>query len=192
MAKSTTPGSPITFIDTSEEVKKTLEGLSKTALRASGKVIRKLIRERIATDHISHTKNFKNHIATWVFISRETGQPQMQVGFYSRARVMKKHKAPSHASPHWIEFGTQPHTIPKQDKYNKNKLPQEKFMAYGNNHYGSKVNHKGQKPTNLLRDTVMNNVAEIRKAQEEYLAKLSKTIEEAKAEIYEGEEEESD
>ena len=31
--------SNVTFIDTSTEVKKTLEGLSKTVLRASGKVI---------------------------------------------------------------------------------------------------------------------------------------------------------
>lgn len=182
MAKKAT--SSVTFIDTSTEAKKTMQGLSKTALRESGKVIRKLLRAKIASSGLVHvhSNRFKNHIGTWAFIDRQTGQPQLQVGFYSHAKVMKKGKKASRASPHWIEFGTKPHKITSHGH----------FMRYKNNVYGFEVQHPGQKATHLLRDTVQNNAAEIRKAQEEYLALLNKTLEEAGAKIYEGEEDESD
>lgn len=172
----------ITFIDTSKEAKKTMQGLSKTALREAGKVIRKLIRANIVSDGLVHSNRFKNHIGTWAFIDKETGQPQLQVGFYSHAKVMKKGKKASRASPHWIEFGTKPHTITSKGHY----------MAYDDNVYGYVVKHPGQKATHLLRDTVQNNIKEIRAAQEKYLAELNKTLEAAGAKIYEGEEEEDD
>lgn len=174
--------SSVTFVDTSTEAKKTMQGLSKTALRESGKVVRKLIRSKIASSGLVHSNRFKNHIGTWAFIDRQTGQPQLQVGFYSRAKVLKKGKKASRASPHWIEFGTKSHEITSD----------EHFMRYEDNIYGFNVQHPGQKATHLLRDTVQNNIAEIRKAQEEYLALLNKTLEEAGAKIYEGEEDESD
>lgn len=177
--------STVTFIDTSAEVKKTLQGLSKTALRESGKTIRKLLRTKIASSGLVHSNRFKNHIGTWAFIDRTTGQPQLQVGFYSHAKVLKKGKKASRASPHWIEFGTKSHTIPGERK-------QGHLMSYNDNFFGKEVHHPGQKPTHLLRDTVQNNIAEIRKAQEEYLALLNKTLEEAGAKIHEGEEDESD
>lgn len=177
--------STVTFIDTSAEVKKTLQGLSKTALRESGKTIRKLLRAKIASSGLVHSNRFKNHIGTWAFIDRTTGQPQLQVGLYSHAKVLKKGKKASRASPHWIEFGTKPHTMPAEKK-------EGHMMRYNNNFYGKEVRHPGQKPTHLLRDTVQNNIAEIRKAQEEYLALLNKTLEEAGAKIHEGEEDESD
>ena len=174
--------SSVTFIDTSKEAKKTMQGLSKTALRESGKIVRKLIRSKIASSGLVHSNRFKNHIGTWAFIDRQTGQPQLQVGFYSRAKVLKKGKKASRASPHWIEFGTKSHEITSDGHY----------MRYEDNIYGFNVQHPGQKATHLLRDTVQNNIAEIRKAQEEYLALLNKTLEEAGAKIYEGEEDESD
>ena len=174
--------SSVTFIDTSKEAKKTMQGLSKTALRESGKIVRKLIRSKIASSGLVHSNRFKNHIGTWAFIDRQTGQPQLQVGFYSRAKVLKKGKKASRASPHWIEFGTKSHEITSDGH----------FMRYEDNIYGFNVQHPGQKATHLLRDTVQNNIAEIRKAQEEYLALLNKTLEEAGAKIYEGEEDESD
>lgn len=180
MAKKAT--SSVTFVDTSTEAKKTMQGLSKTALRESGKVVRKLLRAKIASSGLVHSNRFKNHIGTWAFIDRRTGQPQLQVGFYSRAKVLKKGKKASRASPHWIEFGTKSHEITSDGHY----------MRYEDNVYGFNVQHPGQKATNLLRDTVQNNIAEIRKAQEEYLALLNKTLEEAGAKIYEGEEDESD
>lgn len=176
--------SSVTFIDTSAEAKKTMQGLSKTALRESGKVIRKLLRQKIASSGLVHSNRFKNHIGTWAFIDRNTGQPQLQVGLYSRARVIKKGKKASHASPHWIEFGTKPHTIESKENGHT--------MSYNSISYGKSIEHPGQEATHLLRDTVQNNIAEIRKAQEEYLALLNKTLEEAGAKIYEGEEDESD
>ena len=47
--------SSVTFIDTSKEAKKTMQGLSKTALRESGKVFRKLLREKIASSRLVHS-----------------------------------------------------------------------------------------------------------------------------------------
>lgn len=192
MAKTKKIGSTVTFIDVSKEVKETMKGLSTTALRVSGNVIRKHLKAEIKEKHV-HTKRLVNHVGTWTFTDRVTGQPQLQVGFYSWQKVKNKkdHNKPSRASPHWIEFGTKPHTMPGKKK-KKKKKKEGHFMSYNNNFYGKEVRHPGQKPTHLLRDTVQNNIAEIRKAQEEYLALLNKTLEEAGAKIYEGEEDESD
>lgn len=172
----------VVFIDMSTEVKKTLEGLAKTALRASGKVIRKKLRENIPM----RSKRFKNHIGSWAMINRQTGQPTLQVGFYSWQRVKKKGKLPSRANPHWIEFGVKGHSIPSSGKPGR-------FMAYDDDVFGFRVSHPGTKATHVLRDTVNNNIAEIRAAQMEYLAELTKKIEEAKAKVYTGnDEDESD
>lgn len=156
-----------------------MAGLSKTALRASGKVIRKILRDNIPI----RSKRFRNHIGTWAFVDRSTGQPQLQVGFYSWQRVKSKGKLPSHASPHWIEHGTSAHAITVKNA---------KVMAYNGEVYGRHVNHPGQRATNVLRDSVQNNVNEIRAAQEEYLAELNKELAAAGAKIFDGEEDESD
>lgn len=169
----------VTFVDKSSEVKKTLVGLSKSALRASGKVIRKYLRDNIPV----RSKRFKNHIGTWVMINYSTGQPTLQVGFYSWQKVKSKGKLPSHASPHWIEFGTAPHTIKQKNA---------KVLAYDNTMYGLAVKHPGTKATNVLRDTVQNHISDIRAAQEEYLAEISKTLEEAEIKVDKGDEFEDD
>ena len=169
----------VTFINTSAEVKKSIEGLAKTALRAAGKVVRKKLRENIPIN----SKNLKNHIGTWVFIGRDTGIPQMQVGFYSWQRVKKRGKQPSNASPAWVEFGTSPHIISAKNA---------KVLAFDDVSYGKRVSHPGTRRTNFLRDTVYNNIDEIRAAQEEYLAEISKTIDEAKQKIDQGDEFEDD
>lgn len=174
----------VVFINTSKEVKKAMEGLAKSALRASGKVIRKKLRENVPL----RTKNFKNHIGTWVFIGRENGVPQMQVGFYGWQRVKKRGKMPSQASPYWVEFGTTPHIIPG----GKDGWVPGHFMHYEDMIFGFKVNHPGTRATNVLRDTVYNNMDEIRAAQEEYLAELNKAIESAQQKIENGEEFEDD
>lgn len=168
-------GYNVTFVDKSDEVKKTLVGLSKTALRASGKVIRKYLRENIPL----RTKRFKNHIGSWVMINRETGQPTLQIGFYGWQRVRQKNKQPSHASPYWIEFGTKPHEIPKEGRH---------FMRYDDNVFGFHVYHPGQGATNVLRDTVADHIAEIRAAQEQYLAEITKTVDEALRHVDPGDE----
>lgn len=169
----------VTFVNTSKEVKKTMVGLSKTALRASGKVVRKYLRENIPV----RSNRFKNHIGSWAMVDYQTGQPQLQVGFYSWQKVKKKNKLPSHANPHWVEFGVNSHII---------SVKNAKMLAYDDIQYGRAVQHPGTRATNVLRDTVQNNIDEIRAAQEEYLAELSKTLEEAGAKIYTGEDTDED
>lgn len=176
MAKKETK---VTFINTSKDVKKTMVGLSKTALRASGKVVRKYLRENIPV----RSNRFKNHIGSWAMVDYQTGQPQLQVGFYSWQKVKKKNKLPSHANPHWVEFGVNSHII---------SVKNAKMLAYDDIQYGRTVQHPGTRATNVLRDTVQNNIDEIRAAQEEYLAELSKTLEEAGAKIYTGEDTDED
>ena len=171
--------SEVVFVDTSPEVKKVMAGLAKSALRASGKVVRKHIR-----DDVPHrTKRIKNHIASWVFIDRKTGQPQMQIGFYGWQKVKKRGKQPSHSSPWWIEEGTKPHLI------HSSKTMYDKSTA---TKYGHNVNHPGQAATHVLRNSVYNNISEIRAAQEEYLKLLSEEIEKAKSKIDDKDYEEDD
>lgn len=171
--------SNIKFVNTSKEAKNTMAGLAKSALRASGKAVRKYLRENIPM----RSKRFKNHIASWVFIDKQTGQPQMQIGFYGWQRVKKRGKLPSHANPHWIEFGTKAHQIvPKNAK----------ALGYADDFFGSGVHHPGTKATNVLRNTVYDHIDDIKAAQTEYLAELNKTLEAASGKIYNGEEEEDD
>lgn len=174
----------VTFVDKSDEVKKTIVGLSKTALRASGKVIRKHLRDNIPL----RSKRFKNHIGTWVMINYATGQPTLQVGFYSWQRVKKKGKLPSHASPHWIEKGVKPHIMPGK----KNNWQPGRFMSYDNMIFGYKVNHPGSRATNVLRNTVHDNIQEIRAAQEEYLKAITGELEAAGFKVDKGNEFEDD
>ncbi len=169
----------VTFINTSTEVKKTMEGLSKTALRASGKVIRKYLREEIPI----RTKHFKNHIGSWVMINRQTGQPTLQIGFYSWQKVKKRGKEPSHASPWWIEFGTNEHFIEAKNA---------KMLTDKNLTFGKKARHPGNRATHVLRDTVQDHIKEIRAAQEEHLSMLRKTIEQAGIKVDPGDEFEDD
>lgn len=157
-----TNGVEVTLVDTSKEVKKAIEKLSKEALGASAKVIRKKIREDLPV----YTKRFKNHIASWKYIDRETGQPTLQIGFYSWQRVKKKGKLPSHASPHWLEFGTKPHII----------QPKNAKVLWWQESYGVHVQHPGQSARHLLRNTIQNNISEIRAAQEDYLAEINKVM----------------
>lgn len=171
--------SEVVFVDTSPEVKKVMAGLAKSALRASGKVIRKHIRDDVPL----RTKRIKNHIASWVFIDRKTGQPQMQIGFYGWQKVKKRGKQPSHSSPWWIEEGTKPHLI------HSSKTMYDKSTA---TKYGHNVNHPGQVATHVLRNSVYNNISEIRAAQEEYLKLLSEEIEKAKSKIDDKDYEEDD
>ena len=168
----------IKFVDTSKEVKKAIEKLSKEALGASAKVIRKKLRDGIPI----RTKRFKNHIASWKFIDRKTGQPTLRIGFYSWQQAKKKKKLPSHASPWWIEFGTNPHII---------KPTNAKILFYQES-FGTMVNHPGQRATHILRDTIQNNISEIRAAQEEYLKKISEVMDAADIVITETDDEEND
>lgn len=171
-------GVSITVTETSSDVKKAIEKLSKEALGASAKVIRKKLRENIPT----RSKRFKNHIASWKFIDKSTGRPTLQIGFYSWQRVLAKKKKPSRASPHWIEYGTKPHLI----------ISKRAKVMWWQDSYGTRVLHPGQEAKHILRDTVQNNIQEIRAAQEEYLAKINDIMEINDLRIADTEEEEDE
>ena len=168
----------ITFIDTSHEVKQTMVKLSKSALNASAKVVRRIIRENLPT----RSKRLKNHVASWARIDFKTGQPELQIGFQSWQKVRSRGKKPSNANPHWVEFGVNPHQLTAKGK----------VMTYGDTFYGKEASHSGTRGTHVLRNAVYNNIEEIRAAQAEYLAELNKTIEAAGGKIIESEEVEDD
>ena len=65
-------------------------------------------------------------------------------------------------------------------------------MRYDNSIFGFHVNHPGTQATHVLRDTVQNNLGEIRAAQEEYLKEITKKLEEAGLKIDKGDEFEDD
>lgn len=158
--------SEVKFVNTSSDVKKAMESLSKKALRKAGAVVSERLKEAIP----SKTARLKNHIDKSVYIDRDTGQPTMKVGYLKPSRVKKKGKRVSSSNPHWLEFGTSPHQIrPKNAK----------AMGYNSNFYGAEVSHPGKRGTNVLRDTVYNNIDEIRAAQEETLTALNETLEKA-------------
>lgn len=169
----------IKFIDTSHEVKQTMVKLSKSALNASAKVVRRIIRENLPT----RSKRLKNHVASWARIDFKTGQPELQIGFQSWQKVKSRGKKPSHANPHWVEFGVNPHQIAANTA---------KVMTYGETFFGKELTHRGTRGTHVLRNAVYNNIEEIRAAQAEYLAELNKTIEAAGGKIIESEEVEDD
>lgn len=167
----------IIFIDTSTEVKTTLEKLSKTALRAGGKVIAPKIKDNTR----ARTQRLKNHVGYWARINKQTGQPELQIGYYSWQRVKKRGKQPSHANPSWIEHGTLSHKI---------QIKNAKTLTDGKIDFGKSVIVKGMNADHTLRTTVLENIDEMRKAQEEYLNELNQEIEKAQTKIHEGEEEE--
>lgn len=170
----------ITFIDTSHEVKQTMVKLSKSALNASAKIVRRIIRENLPT----RSKRLKNHVASWAKIDYKTGQPELQIGFQSWQKVKSRGKKPSSASPHWIEFGVKPHLAPKREN--------SKVMNFNGEFFGKDIYVSGFPGTHVLRNAVYNNIEEIRAAQAEYLAELNKTIEAAGGKIIESEEVEDD
>lgn len=171
--------STVTFVNISKEVKDTIKGLSRSALGEAGKVIRKHLRENLPI----RSNRFKNHIGTWKRIDKSTGQIRLEIGFYSWQTVKKKKKVPSHASPHWIEYGVKPHTITTKNA---------KMLAYNDTMYGRSVQHPGTRATNVLRNTVQNNIGEIRAAQEKYLAEISKTLEQAGLKVDDSPDQEDD
>lgn len=170
-------GSSVEFIDTSKEVKDTMVKLSKSALRAGGKVAGNALKEE--------TKKFTGRLAKqigyWARIDKQTGQPELQLGYYSKSRAKKKGKAPSHANPAWIEFGVNTHTI---------SIKKAKTLTDGVVDYGKTVIHPGLRGEATLRNSVFDNIDAIHEAQESYLSELNKTIEEAGGKIDESEEDE--
>ena len=173
--------SSVKYLETSKETKKAIEKLSKEALGASAKVLRK----KLKADLPVRSNHLKNHVASWKRIERSTGQPTLDFGFYGWQRVRAKNKVPSHANPHWIEFGTAPHSI---EPKNAKKL----YDKSTGTDYGFYVSHPGQRASHLLRNTIQDNIGEIRAAQEEYLHKIDEILDVRNLSVNETEDEEND
>ena len=153
----------VKFIDTSKETIQMLTKLSKTALRKSAIVINKIVRRELPIK----TGTLRKGVTAWVKIDKITGQPYMDIGYRSKASMEKKYGIKYWVNPTWFEFGTKMHMI----EAGKRKT------LYGNGiKYGKMVLHPGMKGKNLLRNTVYNNIDEIRKAQAESLVQIEKII----------------
>ena len=153
----------VKFINTSSEVKKTMVKLSKSALRAAAKVAGKAIRENTE----KYTGRLAKQVGYWARIDRRTGQPELQIGYYSKSQARKKGKSPSHANPAWQEFGIKAHVI---------SIKKANTMSDGKINYGKTVTHPGTRGRSILRDSVFNNIDAIQEAQKEYLSALNKEI----------------
>lgn len=167
--------SSVKFIDTSHEVKTTMVKLSKSALRAAAKVAGKEIRENTK----KYTGRLAKQVGYWAKIDRNTGQPELQIGYYSKGQARKKGKAVSHANPAWKEFGVNPHII---------SIKNANTLTDGNIDYGKSVSHPGLRGEATLRNSVFDNIDAIKDAQQEYLSLLNDTIEAAGGKIEESEE----
>lgn len=165
----------VEFINTSSEVKKTMVKLSKSALRAAAKVAGKAIRENTE----KYTGRLAKQVGYWAKIDRKTGQPELQIGYYSKRQARKKGKSPSHANPSWQEFGVNPHVI---------SIRKANTMSDGKINYGKSVTHPGLRGQNILRNSVFNNISAIQDAQKEYLSALNKEIKAVGGKIIESEE----
>lgn len=165
----------VTFVNTSKEVKSTMVKLSKSALRASAKIAGKAIRKNTN----KYTGKLAKQVGYWARINRNTGQPELQIGYYSKSQARKKGKSPSHANPAWQEFGVSPHTI---------SIKNANTLSNGKINFGKSIVHPGLRGENTLRNSVFENINAIQEAQKEYLSVLNKTIEAAKGKIDESEE----
>lgn len=158
--------SEIKFIDTSSEVKKEMINLSKKGLKAGGRVVTKILRDTINV----RTGGLKKSITAWAKIDKHTGQPYMEIGYRSRAQ-MRKRGVKFFVNPCWFEFGTRPHIIMTKEYAEKG---YSSYELEGNGRkFGYIVKHPGMTNKNFLRNTVYNNIDQIREAEEEYLGQLT-------------------
>ena len=176
----------IKFIDTSKETVDMLKKLSKDGLKAGGKIITKILKEKIPV----RTGGLKKSIVAWAKIDKYTGQPYMQVGYRSKAQ-MKKRGVKFFVNPTWFEFGTKPHGIETKQFKNTGKSSYELKDNEGNK-FGVFVGHPGMTNKNFLKNTVMENIQEIRAAQEEYIKQIEEIVVSQGATIDIGEDEEID
>lgn len=160
--------SKVEFIDTSQECKKMMVKLSKGALRDAGRVVTKTLRKTVPV----RTGGLKKSIKAWVKINYKTGQPYMDIGYLNR-KQMKKRGVRYFVNPAWFEFGTKPHTIMTKEYKNTGK---SSYQLQHNKKYGIIVKHPGMQNKNFLRNTVMNNIDQIKKAQQEKLGQLTKMM----------------
>lgn len=159
----------VKFVDTSKECIDLMKKYAKEGLKASGKVITKILKNDIKSNHYKTGGLYKSIVA-WSKINYKTGQPYMEVGYRSRAQ-MKKRGVKYYVNPWWFETGIKPHTIATKQFVDTGKSSYELHDNRGVK-FGIIVQHPGRTGKNLLRNTVYNNVKEIRQAQIESLKKI--------------------
>lgn len=159
----------VKFVDTSKECIDLMKKYAKEGLKASGKVITKILKNDIKSNHYKTGGLYKSIVA-WAKINYKTGQPYMEVGYRSRAQ-MKKRGVKYYVNPWWFETGIKPHTIATKQFVDTGKTSYELRDNRGVK-FGIIVRHPGRTGKNLLRNTVYNNVKEIRQAQIESLKKI--------------------
>ncbi len=160
----------IEFIDTSKECIDLMRKYAKEGLKASGKVITKILKDDIKSNHYKTGGLYKSIVA-WAKIDYKTGQPYMEVGYRSR-KQMKKRGVKYYVNPWWLEFGIVSHEISTKQFKKSGKSTYELHDNMGNK-FGFIVQHPGVKGKNLLRNTVYNNIKEIKTAQTESLGKIT-------------------
>lgn len=159
----------VKFVDTSKECIDLMKKYAKEGLKAGGKVITKILKDEIKNNHYKTGGLYKSIVA-WAKINYKTGQPYMEVGYRSRAQ-MKKRGVKYYVNPWWFETGISPHTIATKQYINTGKSSYELHDNRGIK-FGIIVQHPGKTGKNLLRNTVFNNIKEIRQAQIESLKKI--------------------
>lgn len=168
----------VKFIDTSKECKDQMKYLSRQALKSAGKVVNKILKDKLPVK----TGNFKKSVKAWVKIDYKTGQPELDVGYLNKSQ-MRKRGVKFFVNPTWFEFGTKPHGI---------ETVRAKMLTDGINKFGAFVGHPGMSNKNFLRNTVFDNINEIKTAQEQFLGELNTIIVNAGGSVPEMEDEEID
>lgn len=177
--------SNVEFIDTSKECYKEMVNLSKKALKAGGKVVTKILREKVPV----RTGGLKKSITAWAKINRKTGIPYMEIGYRSRAQMIKR-GVKFFVNPAWFEFGTKPHKIMTTEYSVQGKSSYKLTSGDTGTQFGVIVQHPGMGSKNFLRNTVYDNIEAIKEAQEEYLGQLTDIMISAGANIEINEEDE--
>lgn len=173
----------VKFVDTSKECIQMMKKLSKEGLKASGKVITKTLKSKIPV----RTGGLKKSIVAWAKIDYKTGIPYMEVGYRSKAQ-MRKRGIKYFVNPWWFEFGTRPHEIMTNEMKKSGKSSYQ--LHDHQRKYGLIVKHPGMTNKNFLRNTVMENIDEIVKAQEDAFKELSDMMIQEGAKIDLGKDEE--
>ena len=160
--------SKVEFIDTSKECYKEMVNLSKQALKSGGKIVTKILRDKIPVK----TGGLKKSITAWAKVNKKTGTPYMEIGYRSKAQ-MRKRGVKFFVNPAWFEFGTKAHEIMTTAMKNFGKSSYKLTNGGTGTQFGVIVQHPGMSNKNFLRNTVYDNIEKIREAQEEYLGQLT-------------------
>lgn len=169
--KAATNVTQVQFIDTSKECVDMMKKLSKDALKAGGKIVTDILKEKMPV----RTGGLAKSPKAWAKIDFKTGQPYLEVGYLSRSQMKKKFGIKYFVNPTWFEFGIRPHVI--MTKQLKNGA---KFLSYeleGNGRkYGYQVTHPGRSGKNFLRNTAYENMDKIQSAIQEKLSELENYV----------------